>query len=47
LPSTGSFEQFAHRLRNDPAWQFHEMAHGHDVMVTAPEALGRIMLQSL
>ena len=46
-PSTGSFEQFAGRLRNDPAWQFFEVQTGHDAMITEPEALSRILLQSV
>ncbi len=46
-PSTGSFEQFAGRLRNDPAWQFFDMQTGHGAMITEPQALCRILLQSV
>ena len=46
-PATGSFEQFVAQLRNDPAWQFFEMKTGHDAMITQPEALARILLQSV
>ena len=28
-PPTGSFDQFAARLRDDPAWKFYELATGH------------------
>lgn len=31
------------RLRHDPDWQFIEIATGHDVMVSAPEELVRIL----
>ena len=44
-PATGSFDQFAARYRNDPAWRFFELATGHDAMILAPEALARILLE--
>lgn len=43
-PPTGSFDQFAAKLRNDPGWKFHELKTGHDCMVTEPAALARIIL---
>ena len=44
-PATGSFDQFAAKFRNDPAWRFFELATGHDAMILAPEALARILLE--
>lgn len=44
-PATGSFDQFAARYRNDPAWRFFELATGHDAMILVPEALARILLE--
>lgn len=44
-PATGSFDQFAARYRNDPAWRFFELATGHDAMILAPEQLARILLE--
>jgi pimeloyl-ACP methyl ester carboxylesterase len=32
-------------LRDDPAWQFREIATGHDVMITEPEGLTRVLLE--
>ncbi len=45
-PPTGSFDQFAERLRHDPAWQFFEIKTGHDVMVIDPEGLAKVLLQT-
>jgi pimeloyl-ACP methyl ester carboxylesterase len=44
-PATGSFDQFAAKVRNDPAWRFFELATGHDAMILQPEALARILLE--
>jgi pimeloyl-ACP methyl ester carboxylesterase len=43
-PPTGSFDQFAAKLRTDPGWKFHELKTGHDCMVTEPAALAKIIL---
>jgi pimeloyl-ACP methyl ester carboxylesterase len=43
-PPTGSFDQFAERLREDRKWTFHEMKTGHDAMVTAPGELAKILM---
>src|SRR5207237_48164 len=43
-PATGSFDQFAARFRDDPAWRFHELATGHDAMILQPEAVAKILL---
>lgn len=43
-PATGTFDQFAAKLRADPGWRFHELAAGHDCMVTAPEETARLIL---
>ena len=42
-PATGSFDQFALKFRNDPAWRFFELATGHDAMILAPQELARIL----
>jgi pimeloyl-ACP methyl ester carboxylesterase len=44
-PPTGSFDQFAAKVRDDPAWRFFELATGHDAMVLVPERLARILLE--
>ena len=46
-PATGSFDQFAARYREDPAWRFHELKTGHDAMLLMPEAVTRILLGSV
>lgn len=43
-PASGSFGQFAERVRQDPHWRFHELATGHNAMVTEPEALAKVLL---
>jgi len=42
-PPTGSFDQFAAKYRNDPAWQFFELETGHDAMILMPERLAEIL----
>jgi pimeloyl-ACP methyl ester carboxylesterase len=42
-PATGSFDQFALRYRNDPAWQFFELETGHDAMILMPERVAEIL----
>ncbi len=39
-----SFQQFADRYRDDPAWRFHAMAASHSPNITAPEALAALLL---
>ena len=46
-PATGSFDQFAAVVRNDPAWQFFEMKTGHDCMIIDPEGLAKVLLQTV
>ena len=43
-PATGTFDQFVARLRNDPAWQYHEIKTGHMAMMTEPEQLAELLL---
>jgi len=43
-PPTGSFDQFAARVRGDPGWKFHELKTGHDCMITDPKGVIRILL---
>jgi pimeloyl-ACP methyl ester carboxylesterase len=44
--ATGSFVQFAERLKNDASWQYHELDAGHDAMVTDPQGVATILLKS-
>jgi pimeloyl-ACP methyl ester carboxylesterase len=44
-PATGSFDQFARKYRNDPAWRFHELETGHDAMLLMPEGVTQILLE--
>ena len=44
-PATGSFDQFAAKVRKDPAWRFFDLATGHDAMVLVPGELARILLE--
>jgi len=43
-PPTGAFDQFANVIRNNPTWTFHDMNTGHDVMITDPQGLAKILL---
>jgi pimeloyl-ACP methyl ester carboxylesterase len=43
-PATGTFDQFAERLRDDRKWSFHDVKTGHDAMVTAPGEIARILM---
>jgi pimeloyl-ACP methyl ester carboxylesterase len=45
-PPTGSFDQFAARLRADPSWKFHELKTGHDCMITDPQGVIRVLLEN-
>jgi pimeloyl-ACP methyl ester carboxylesterase len=45
-PATGSFDQFAAKVRGDPAWRFHEIKTGHDCMILVPDEVAAILLQS-
>jgi pimeloyl-ACP methyl ester carboxylesterase len=42
-PATGSFDQFASKYRNDPAWQFFELETGHDAMILMPARVAEIL----
>ena len=43
-PATGTFDQFAERLRDDRKWTFHELKTGHDAMVSAPGDVAKILM---
>jgi pimeloyl-ACP methyl ester carboxylesterase len=43
-PASGSFVQFAERVRQDSRWRFHDLPTGHNAMVIAPQALARVLL---
>jgi pimeloyl-ACP methyl ester carboxylesterase len=45
-PATGTFDAFAAKYRNDPAWRFHEMKTGHDAMILAPDELTALLMQA-
>jgi pimeloyl-ACP methyl ester carboxylesterase len=38
------FGPYAEQTRNDPDWEFHAIAAGHDVMVDTPDELSEILL---
>jgi pimeloyl-ACP methyl ester carboxylesterase len=42
-PAMGQFEQFLPRVRAE-GWRFHELATGHDAMVTTPRELADVLL---
>jgi pimeloyl-ACP methyl ester carboxylesterase len=42
-PATGSFDQFAAKYRNDPAWRFHELKTGHDAMILMPAEVAALL----
>ena len=44
-PLVPSFAPFAARLRATPGWRYHELATGHDAMLTAPEELAEVLLK--
>ena len=43
-PATGTFDQFAERLRDDRKWTFHDLKTGHDAMVTAPGDVAKLLM---
>ena len=43
-PVAGSFAPFAARAQSEPGWSYHEVATGHDAMITAPETLSDLLL---
>jgi pimeloyl-ACP methyl ester carboxylesterase len=44
--ATGTFNQFIAKLRDDPGWRYQELHSGHDAMVSDPEGVARILLES-
>jgi len=44
-PATGTFDQFARVIREDPSWKFYDLATGHDAMMLMPQELARILLE--
>jgi pimeloyl-ACP methyl ester carboxylesterase len=43
-PIAPSFAPFAARAQDHAAWGYHELATGHDAMITAPRALADLLL---
>lgn len=43
-PGSPSFAAVAARLQADPTWDYHELASGHDAMVTVPAELAALLL---
>jgi pimeloyl-ACP methyl ester carboxylesterase len=43
-PPSGSFGQFAERVKTVPGWDLQELATGHDAMVIAPSLLAESLL---
>jgi hypothetical protein len=42
----GPFGMFADAFRQDPAWQVHELACGHDVPVDMPDELTALLIEA-
>ena len=40
------FTRFAERTRTDPTWRYHELATGHDAMITQPGELAQVLLEA-
>jgi len=43
--ATGTFQQFAVRLRSDPQWRISEIAAGHDVMIAHPQEVAKALIE--
>lgn len=43
-PPSDTFLAFADRARSTPGWTLHELATGHDAMLTAPDELAALLL---
>jgi pimeloyl-ACP methyl ester carboxylesterase len=46
-PVASSFAPFAARFRDSPGWSYHELATGHDAMLTQPGEVAEVLLASL
>lgn len=44
-PPSGSFGQFAAQVKQDPSWRYHELATGHQAMMTMPRELAKLLRQ--
>lgn len=44
-PRGDVFAPFATRLRGEPRWRYHDLATGHDAMVTAPQEVAALLLE--
>jgi hypothetical protein len=45
--ATGTFEQFARRIRQDPQWRYFELRTGHDAMIIDPDSTAKTLLACL
>ncbi|MSQ51292.1 MAG: alpha/beta hydrolase [Betaproteobacteria bacterium] len=45
--ATGTFEQFAVKIRQDSAWHYLELKTGHDAMIIDPQGTARILVECL
>ena len=45
-PAYAPMRPTCERLRADPSWRYLEIATGHDMMVSAPQALCRLLLDA-
>ena len=45
--ATGSFDQFASKIRLDPAWRYLELKTGHDAMIIDPQGTAKILIDCL
>jgi hypothetical protein len=46
-PTAASFAPFAAKARDAPDWRYHELATGHDAMVTQPREVADVLVASL
>ena len=46
-PASGSFGQFAQKLKHRPDWNYDELRTGHNAMVTAPASLAASLLATM
>jgi pimeloyl-ACP methyl ester carboxylesterase len=42
--ATGTFEQFASKIRNDPAWRYADLKTGHDAMIIDPAGTAKTLI---
>lgn len=43
--ATGTFEQFAVKIRENPSWLYRDLKTGHDAMIIDPEGTARVLIE--